>query len=83
MTAIHTQLYNFDKKLNKCPLCGEKKRIILTKKIFPKEWKRWSVECLYCHCRKGPYLTKMGAKRRWNRATSIVSVREVREGENG
>lgn len=74
-----TTWYKFDKKLNQCPLCGEKKRIIFTKQVFPREWKRWGVECLYCHCRKGPCLTKRGARRKWDKATNIVSVREVRD----
>lgn len=75
-----TQRYNFDKKLSPCPLCGEKKRIVITKTVFPKKWKKWGVECLYCHCSRSYYLTKGSAKRGWNRATNIVSVRDIREG---
>ncbi len=58
-----------------CPRCGDIKRYYF--KDATRRWKPYSVSCAYCHFRSAPAFTKFGARRKWNKATSIVEVRKV------
>ena len=65
------------KKVKPCPVCGDR-HIVLTRTVVPKRLKKWGMECRYCFCSYSHYLTKRGAIRAWNKATNIVSVRDVK-----
>lgn len=53
--------------LKPCPICGDKHRR-LCRTVLPRRWKKYWIECWYCHFCTSPAATKWGARRKWNKS---------------
>ena len=67
--------YRKQGKVKPCYLCGDK-HILLTRSCYPNRFKRWGLECRYCHCATRSFFTIRGAIRYWNQKTNVVRVRD-------